>query len=113
MNDLYRLCYIEMTSRFDLEKALVWGTRPKIATTIDESASKEYLRTCTRVYLKEELLLFFSKKVFDRRLNCSESKLRETPKTKPRQQLPHRLRCRVKASHKGRSGRGRWRHDFS
>ncbi|MEI6242623.1 MAG: AAA family ATPase [Chlamydiota bacterium] len=52
---LHPLSCFELKSQFDLEKALHWGTLPKIFNLPEESEKGEFLRSYADTYLKEEI----------------------------------------------------------
>ncbi len=52
---LYALSCFELGEQFDLEKALRWGTLPKIFTFTEDAEKDEFLRAYTDTYLKEEI----------------------------------------------------------
>lgn len=55
MHSLFPLTHLEMGEDFDLEKALTWGTLPRIASLADDSEKREFLRAYALTYLKEEI----------------------------------------------------------
>ncbi len=55
INTLYPLCITELGSVFDLQKALTFGTLPKIFSFEDDEGKKDYLRAYAQTYLKEEI----------------------------------------------------------
>ena len=52
---LFSLSCFELKEKFDLEKALHWGTLPKIFNLEEDLAKSEFLRSYTDIYLKEEI----------------------------------------------------------
>ncbi len=52
---LFSLSCFELKERFNLEKALHWGTLPKIFNLEEDSEKSEFLRSYTDIYLKEEI----------------------------------------------------------
>ena len=52
---LYSLSCFELKEQFDLEKALHWGTLPKIFSLEEDSEKSEFLRSYADTYLKEEI----------------------------------------------------------
>lgn len=52
---LYSLSCFELNERFDLEKALKWGTLPKIFSLEGEVEKSAFLRSYADTYLKEEI----------------------------------------------------------
>ncbi len=52
---LYALSCFELKEQFELEKALHWGTLPKIFGLEDDSQKSEFLRAYSDTYLKEEI----------------------------------------------------------
>lgn len=54
VNHLYSLSCFELRDQFDLEKALQWGTLPKIFS-LDDVEKSEFLRSYADTYLKEEI----------------------------------------------------------
>ncbi len=55
LNELYPLTHLEFSAHFELDKALHWGTLPKIFLLQEEIERKEFLRAYVRNYLKEEV----------------------------------------------------------
>ena len=55
LNELYPLTHRELGHEFQLEEALNWGTLPKVVGLTDALSRQEFLRTYSRVYLKEEV----------------------------------------------------------
>lgn len=53
---LFPFTCFELGAEFDLEQALQWGALPKIHLITDTADKEEFLRSYTRVYLKEEIL---------------------------------------------------------
>jgi len=53
---LFPLTSFEMGEQFDLDHALRWGALPKVHFVADDSEKEDFLRSYTRVYLKEEIL---------------------------------------------------------
>jgi predicted AAA+ superfamily ATPase len=52
---LYALSCFELEKQFDLEKALHWGTLPKIFSLEDNAEKEAFLRAYADTYLKEEI----------------------------------------------------------
>jgi len=52
---LYALSSFETKNTFDLDKALNWGTLPKIFAFEDDNQKNEFLRSYADTYLKEEI----------------------------------------------------------
>jgi uncharacterized protein len=52
---LYALSCFELKEKFDLEKALQWGTLPKIFSLDDDTEKSDFLRSYADTYLKEEI----------------------------------------------------------
>jgi predicted AAA+ superfamily ATPase len=52
---LYTLSCFELKDQFDLDKALHWGTLPKIFNFNDDLGKGEFLRSYVDTYLKEEI----------------------------------------------------------
>ncbi len=52
---LFTLSCFELKEKFDLEKALHWGTLPKIFSLDGDSEKSEFLRSYADTYLKEEI----------------------------------------------------------
>ena len=52
---LYALSCFELGDAFDLDKALCWGTLPKIFSLEDEAQKSAFLRSYADTYLKEEI----------------------------------------------------------
>jgi len=52
---LYSLSCFELKDQFDLEKALHWGTLPKIFSLEENTQKNEFLRSYADTYLKEEI----------------------------------------------------------
>ena len=52
---LFSLSCFELNEKFDLEKALQWGTLPKIFNLEGDLEKSEFLRSYTDTYLKEEI----------------------------------------------------------
>ncbi len=52
---LYSLSCFELKEQFDLEKALLWGTLPKIFSIDEDTEKNEFLRSYADTYLKEEI----------------------------------------------------------
>lgn len=52
---LYALSSFETKNAFDLDKALNWGTLPKIFAFEDDTQKNEFLRSYADTYLKEEI----------------------------------------------------------
>lgn len=52
---LYALSCFELKDAFDLEKALHWGTLPKIFSLEEDAQKAEFLRAYADTYLKEEI----------------------------------------------------------
>ena len=52
---LYPLSCFELKEQFDLEKALHWGTLPKIFSLKESTDKNEFLRSYADTYLKEEI----------------------------------------------------------
>jgi len=52
---LFALSCFELKERFDLEKALHWGTLPKVFSLESDTEKEEFLRSYTNTYLKEEI----------------------------------------------------------
>ena len=52
---LYSLSCFELKEKFDLEKALHWGTLPKIFSFEKDTEKSDFLRAYTDTYLKEEI----------------------------------------------------------
>ncbi len=52
---LHPLSCFELKNKFDLEKALHWGTLPKIFSLDENSEKDEFLRSYADTYLKEEI----------------------------------------------------------
>lgn len=52
---LYALSCFEIKEKFDLEKALQWGTLPKIFSLDDDREKSDFLRSYADTYLKEEI----------------------------------------------------------
>jgi predicted AAA+ superfamily ATPase len=55
VNEFYPLTYRELGDQFDLLTAVNFGTLPKISSLNSDLERKEYLRTYSRTYLKEEV----------------------------------------------------------
>ncbi len=55
VNHLYPLVHLEMGKQFDLQSALQWGTLPKISQFTTDTEKREYLKSYTLTYLKEEI----------------------------------------------------------
>jgi predicted AAA+ superfamily ATPase len=55
VNHLYPLVHSEMGEQFDLQSALQWGTLPKISQFTTDVEKREYLKSYTLTYLKEEI----------------------------------------------------------
>jgi predicted AAA+ superfamily ATPase len=55
VNYLFPLTGREIGDRFSLESALAWGTLPRIFALESVDDKRDYLRTYTHVYLKEEI----------------------------------------------------------
>ncbi|OFZ78325.1 MAG: hypothetical protein A2583_08080 [Bdellovibrionales bacterium RIFOXYD1_FULL_53_11] len=53
--NLFPFCSSELGSVFDLEKALNWGTLPKISSIHDSDEKKLFLQSYALTYLKEEV----------------------------------------------------------
>ena len=52
---LYALSCFELGNQFDLDKALHWGTLPKIYSLVEDSEKSDFLRSYADTYLKEEI----------------------------------------------------------
>ena len=52
---LYALSCFELKEKFDLEKALQWGTLPKVFSLDDDTEKSDFLRSYADTYLKEEI----------------------------------------------------------
>lgn len=52
---LYSLSCFELKKKFDLEKALQWGTLPKIFSLDNDLEKSDFLRAYADTYLKEEI----------------------------------------------------------
>lgn len=52
---LYAFSYFELKEKFDLEKALHWGTLPKIFSLDNDTEKADFLRSYADTYLKEEI----------------------------------------------------------
>lgn len=52
---LYPLSSFELEEKFDLEKALQWGTLPKIFSLDNDTEKTAFLRAYADTYLKEEI----------------------------------------------------------
>ncbi len=52
---LYALSCFELKEQFDLEKALRWGTLPKIFSLSEDLEKNDFLRSYADIYLKEEI----------------------------------------------------------
>ena len=55
VNYLFPLTCLEMGDRFDLMKALQWGTLPKVTQLETDEEKEAYLRAYSQTYLKEEV----------------------------------------------------------
>ena len=55
VNHLYPLVHLEMGEQFHLHNALRWGTLPKISHFTNDKERKEYLKSYSLTYLKEEI----------------------------------------------------------
>lgn len=55
VNEMYPFTHRELGNQFSMNVALNWGTFPKMASLQDDAAPKEYLRSYSRTYLKEEI----------------------------------------------------------
>jgi len=55
VNEMYPLTHRELGNQFSMDAALNWGTLPKMVSLQDDAARKEYLRSYSRTYLKEEI----------------------------------------------------------
>jgi len=53
--NLYPLTHYELDDKFHLKSALAWGTLPAICNTTSDEERKEYLRSYTETYIKEEI----------------------------------------------------------
>lgn len=52
---LYPLSMAELKERFDLQKVLEFGTLPKIFSFEDDEGKRDYLKSYSQTYLKEEI----------------------------------------------------------
>jgi predicted AAA+ superfamily ATPase len=52
---LHALSCFELSAEFDLEKALHWGTLPKVFSLKEDLEKSEFLRSYADIYLKEEI----------------------------------------------------------
>ncbi len=52
---LHALSCFELKEQFDLEKALQWGTLPKICSLTEDTEKDDFLRSYADTYLKEEI----------------------------------------------------------
>lgn len=52
---LFSLSCFELKNQFDLDKALHWGTLPKIFSLKEDAEKNEFLRSYADTYLKEEI----------------------------------------------------------
>jgi predicted AAA+ superfamily ATPase len=55
LNHLFPLTSSELGDFFELEHCLNWGSLPALLTLPDDLSKREYLRSYTQVYLKEEV----------------------------------------------------------
>lgn len=55
LNTLYPLTFLELDGKFNLQKALSWGTLPKVLSLTSDEAKTEFLKSYTLTFLKEEI----------------------------------------------------------